>query len=481
MTEKNITFLVPPPLDNNSPAERTAGCTHMVYAMPNIYELTVVAVLEQSGFLVSYQDFVLNKQEASGFTEFTKNDDSCVYCFWSVNLSLATDLLALEEIRKWHAHVPVVFMGPAATYYTKQFLLDDNVYVVRGEPDQVVLNLVQHLLGGLALDDVNGISYKRNGLQINNKAASPIAKLDDLPFPSRKHIQHITYRNPKLKASPYTAVVTSRNCPFHCIYCVPSSLTFARELEYKSYAQKKPPITFRSVENVEAELVQLFEMGYKSIAFVDDNFIWNEARLKGICDVLKKYDFHWGCQARADAITEEVAQILADANCEYIDLGAESFDDEILKYIKKSLTVRDIERAVNILHKYRVPVKLNILIGTSPLETKASIKKTMQRARQLKVSQVMFNIVAPFPGTDFYYTAKEKGWIKGGEYVATDVQRNSILDYPHLSSKEMEKILFWGNLRFFLRPEFIWYHVKRFRSFSDFKSAWNALMIKFFG
>ena len=45
-----LTFLVPPVLDHNKPAERTAGCTRIVYAAPNIYELTVVAVLEQEGY-----------------------------------------------------------------------------------------------------------------------------------------------------------------------------------------------------------------------------------------------------------------------------------------------------------------------------------------------------------------------------------------------------------------------------------------------
>ena len=56
-----LTFLVPPVLDHNKPAERTAGCTRIVYAAPNIYELTVVAVLEQEGYTPIYRDFVYYK------------------------------------------------------------------------------------------------------------------------------------------------------------------------------------------------------------------------------------------------------------------------------------------------------------------------------------------------------------------------------------------------------------------------------------
>lgn len=54
-----ITFIVPPSLDGENPAERTAGCTRLVYPMPNIYELIVAALLEQGGYTVRYEDFVI--------------------------------------------------------------------------------------------------------------------------------------------------------------------------------------------------------------------------------------------------------------------------------------------------------------------------------------------------------------------------------------------------------------------------------------
>ena len=128
-----------------------------------------------------------------------------------------------------------------------------------------------------------------------------------------------------------------------------------------------------------------------------------------------------------------------------------------------------------------MPVKLNILIGTSPLETKETIKDTLRKAKALKVDQVMFNIVSPFPATEFYDLAKENGWIEGGEYVPTDVQRNSILSYPNLSSKDMERLLFRNNLRFFLSPAFIWRNIRKFSSFKEFCGAAKALWIKLFG
>lgn len=85
----------------------------------------------------------------------------------------------------------------------------------------------------------------------------------------------------------------------------------------------------------------------------------------------------------------------------------ESFNDEILRYIKKGITREQIYESIRLLKKYRVPVKLNILIGTSPLETREILKDTLRQARKLNVDQIMFNIVSPFPGTEFYDLAKK--------------------------------------------------------------------------
>ena len=213
---------------------------------------------------------------------------------------------------------------------------------------------------------------------------------------------------------------------------------------------------------------------------MDDNFIWNEERTAGICRIMKKHGLVWGCQARVDAITEPIAKMLGESGCRYVDLGIESFDPAILEYVKKGITPEDIRRSVRLLKKYNVPVKLNVLIGSSPLETRETVAYTLREAKRLDVDQVMFNIVSPFPGTKYYEICKENGWIKGGKYRPTDVQRESILDLPQISSEEMEKLLFKNNLSYFLSPRFIWKQVRRFRSAEEFKAAAKALKIKLF-
>jgi len=477
-----ISFIVPPSLDGFKAAERSAGCTRMVYPMPNIFELTIAALFEKHNHHVEYHDFVIAKGTKKSFITFLQNHHTDIYCIWSVNLAIKTDCQAIDIIHKLHPQTWILLMGPGPAYFTDKYLKNNRVIIARGEPETSAINLLNAIEQQQPFQSVKGISFlDEKGNIFNTTSENLIEDLDQLPFPARHLINGLVYRNPKLKHSPYTSVITSRNCPYQCIFCVPGSLTFAREIESKTSTGKKPPITIRSIQNIDNELALLNSQGYKSIAFIDDNFIWDPNRLQGIVNSLNKYDLHWGCQARADAITPEISDILANSKCEYIDLGVESFNNEILKFIKKGLTEEQIINAITLLTQLNIPVKLNILIGTSPLETKETIRHTIRTAKRLNVSQVMINIVSPFPGTKFYELAKLKGWIKGGEYKPTDVQRKSILEYPSLTSKQMERILFCSNFNFFMRPSLIFRHLKQFHNFGDFYSALKSFIIKMFG
>lgn len=476
-----VTFLVPPVVIGKLPAERSSGCTHVVYATPNIYELTLAAYVREQGHVVSYLDCVNRNIDINTLLSQVANNPADVYIIWTVNLSIANDTEIIKRIHLVSSLNKVVLVGPGASFFYKDCIPDEQTIVVHGEPELTVAELLNCFERKIEWKQIAGISYKQND-SFHRTAMRPlISDLDILPFPARDLLYGVDYRNPKLKAHPYTTMVTSRNCPHHCIYCVPSSLTFARELEYKTFNGKKPPVGLRSIENVAAELRLLKQEGYKAVTFVDDEFIWNENRTKAICAVLKEVGLVWSCQARVDTITERTAQWLSESNCLCVDLGVESFDDRILNYIHKGITSEQIYTAVFLLQKYKVPVKLNVLIGTCPLETKQTILHTLKEAKRLKTDQLMVNIVSPFPGTEFYKIAIENHWILRDQYVPTDVQRQSILSYPHLSSRQMERLLRRMNWSYYLNPSFVWKQIHRFHSVKDFIHACKSLKVKLIG
>lgn len=476
-----FTFVVPPEPTSEVAAERSAGCTRVVYPMPNIYELTAAACLEKEGNDVQLVDFVEKHSKMDDVRKWLRTDTADAYVIWSVNLSRIADFTFRDLVLEYRPEAKVIFLGPGATFFPDLYLTDSRVLIVRGEPEASLCDVARAMRNGENPATLKGITFLNDdGKVIKNPARPLIEDLDSLPFPARHLLEGRQYHNPKLKLAPYTTMFTSRNCPYRCIYCVPSSMTFARELDYRADHHRKPPIGFRSTENVAQEIEMLARQGYKAIGFVDDNFIWNEERTAAICDTLRKYNIKWGCQARVDAITEPIAKMLSESGCHFVDLGMESFDDEILKFVKKGITSEQIYRAVDLLKRYKVPVKLNILIGTSPLETKKTLRNTLRKAMKLNVDQVMFNIVSPFPGTEFYNMAHDNGWIKGGEYEPTNVQRDSILSYPHLTAEEMERALFRFNLCYFLNPRTVWKHLRRFHTFSEFRHALKALRTKLF-
>ncbi|MBP7216737.1 MAG: radical SAM protein, partial [Candidatus Omnitrophica bacterium] len=211
----------------------------------------------------------------------------------------------------------------------------------------------------------------------------------------------------------------------------------------------------RSADNVSAEIRLLKSQGYRAISFIDDQFIWDTKRLQIIGDCLASNGFAWGCLARSDRINEDIARILAETKCSYVDIGVESFKQPILDDIKKDAVVEECLASLALLKKYKVNVKLNVLIGASPLETKETIRNTYAILKKVKPYAVMFSICNPFPGTEFWDVAMQNHWLLQKTYTPVDVQKESSIAYPHLSKETLEREVRWLNFKFYFSLHFL--------------------------
>ncbi len=463
-----ICFLIPPTKGRNP--DRLFGCNYAFFMQHNIFILYPASLLKQYGFDVKFIDCT---KEKKSLNDVLKRDFD-VYVFYSVFLTRKTDLSTAEKIEKKFKNKAVVFLGTDPTYSPEKYATKKNRFVVRGEPEYILLELVKALKNKKKnFLKIKGLTWYNSKL-INNKSRDYIKNLDNLPFPDRTLIKRpFSYFNPKFKKQPSTTMLTSRGCSFRCYFCIPNSLSFAREIEWKRHYGKKPPVSMRSPKNIIEEFKLLKEQGYKSVFIVDDEFIWGKERTIKILKGIRNLGMEISILARCDMLTdEELVKELAKSNVKYVDLGVESFSQEILDDVKKDLDVRTIRKSIRNLKKYRIEPEVNIVFGTSPLETKGTIKNTIKQVKKLDVDFIHATTCTPFPGTDFREIAIKKGWTVTGDkdYIPIDPGADSLIEYPHLSRKELVKAVKKIYRQHYFNLRYLFKQFLRTRSLKELKN-----------
>jgi len=471
-----ISYIEPIP-KNNKRVERIFGCSYANYPFPNLYVLIIFALMEKKHEVCYNQEF-LNLLDEKSIKRFLDRDRSDIYLIFSVNLSMDTDIAFARKVHKITKDKTIIFLGPAPTLFADKFVIDSNTYIVRGEPDFTTIALIDALVKRGSLENIDGISYLKDAKIVHNKSRDIIDNLDQLPFPARHFIKKDEFFNPKLGLKPFTAMLTSRGCSHRCIYCVPCALNFARELEFKKLHANKPPVRLRSASNVIKEFKFLKDAEYKTVSIIDDQFIWDKRRALEICQGIKNLGISWGCLSRSDHLDEEIVMAMCEAGCRYVDIGVESFVQKILDYTKKDVSVEKMVEGIKLLKKHKIFTKINILFGSSPYETIDTINYTMGKIREIRPDQVMFDVCSPFPGTEFYKIAKLNNWIAGNDYTPIDVAHSAHINYPHLSSKELERVVYGANLRFFLNPKFMVSNLLRLKRPGSIMEAAKAALRK---
>lgn len=502
-------FLNPPsqPVKSRAP-DRNFGCNYGVAFQEPSHILYPAAMLENAGFEVEFIDCPVEGRSPKWLENYIQNTDAQAFVFFTVYLSEDIDKYWSKRIRELKPDAYIIFMGVEPTRKPSDFIFDDKVFVVRGEPEYPMLDLFNSLTNGHNFQEIKSVTWKSDGRMVNNPPRGIVDNLDALPFPARHLLKaKDKYYNPKLTGRPSASMMTSRQCWARCTYCIPSSLTFSREIEGRrqtggeenfqngeiaSFSKTmKLPMRFRSPENIYEEFKYLKENGYKAVAIMDDNFLglvrakkFKERILK-LCELIKPLGMEWGCLARADELQdEEVLQAMKDSGCKYVDIGIESFDQRVLDYVKKDMRAEDNIKAILMCKKIGIDPKVNILLGAAPNQDEDSIKKTVEILKSLDVKNVQFGVINPHPSTPFYEKVKNEGWFKqfateSGQWKGIDTYRESIVDFPNMSHEKLEKLVKWCYRSYYLRPLYIMKRLAEVRSprqFSEYtKTAYNLV------
>jgi len=370
-------------------------------------------------------------------------------------------------VKNIKSQIITVIGGPHVTFTAEETLKEcpSIDIVVRREGEVTLKELVNFWEAGCSptigsLTHIKGITFRENGKIKETEPRPFIENLDDLPFPAYHLLPMERY---ELGNHRFANIITSRGCPFSCIFCSSSELCGKR---WRA----------RSPENVVEEIKLLKDkFGVKEIEFLDDTFTLNQKRAKKISDLLIKENLNisWACSSRVDTLSQELVGKLKQAGCHTIYLGIESGSQKVLNIVQKGITLLQAERAIRIVKKARLNTLGSFIIGI-PGESEKTIKKTIDFAKKLSPTFAQFTICTPYPGTKLFRIAKEKGWLLTKDWSKYTIV-DPVMKIPGLVSKKLVKWLMRAYLSFYLRPKFILSQLIR-GNFFVVKTAFRAAL-----
>jgi len=358
-----------------------------------------------------------------------------------------------KRVKKSLYDVKIISGGPHATLFPADMIHNGIDIVVRGEGEQTIADLIRYFEGKTNIASIDGISYKHNGQIVNNKQRALIKDLDNIPFPAWEFFPIKKYESLFKKSKISLPVLTSRGCPGRCTFC------------YKGIFGSR--LRVRSPENVLKEVVYLKDsFQIEEFSIIDDCFTIIPRRTIEFCNLMLKNEIRipWTLPAgiRVDTASEELFRKLKEAGCYRVGFGIETGNADIMKSIKKGITLEQAQNAVALSKKFGIECTGNFMIGNLN-ESLKTVNDSIQFAIELDPDYAQFTRAIPFPGSEMYDTLlKDRKIISENwddyDYLLTDKQ---IFMHDQLSHEQIQQKMKAAYRKFYLRPSAILREMKK--------------------
>ncbi|RLG84307.1 MAG: radical SAM protein [Thermoprotei archaeon] len=372
---------------------------------PPLAAAYLASLAKQAGYSVKFFDASIHRWGPRKLAKEIVDYDPDIVGFILNASSLHRPSVETAKLVKETSDSLIVAGGHHATFVYPLLLRDGFDAVVLHEGEETFSELLRVYKEGGSLHGIKGIAFRdRYGKIVRNPLRDFIWDLDKLPFPMFEIFDKKHYTMGLLDPNGSTITIeTSRGCPYNCDYC---SVTKMWGGVWR----------FKSVKRVLEELKRIYELGYKWVFIVDDNFIvpvkkFLEEKIRLLKEIIRKgfNKLRFIIQLRADFVAKnrEIANLLYDAGVRIVFLGIESGDPNTLRNMRKNISPDISAKAVKILSDAGIIVHAGFILG-APYEGKEAMNTTLRYAYKLiyyGLDSAQFSIYTPLPGTDAFTRA----------------------------------------------------------------------------
>jgi radical SAM superfamily enzyme YgiQ (UPF0313 family) len=327
-----------------------------------------------------------------------------------LGISLVTGPMIRETVeiaralKAWNKDFPIILGGWHPSLLPKQTLEAPFIdYVVRGQGEETLLELLQHIETGSAPDFVAGIGFKRDGKLIFT-AERPLRPLVEMP-PKAYHLADFDAYE-RLCGRRWAMYVSSLACPFNCAYCTNAGV----------YGRKWNALSAEQFAEETIDLTRRYDL--EMLWIVDDNFLVDLDRARHIADRLVRADadFRWSIQATTNLtarLSLEDLKLLRRSGLHQICQGVDSGSPKILEAMNKNF--QDFESIYGSAERCLaagIRPSFNIIFaypGEGLVERQQTVRFMMDVCRRFPGAEFWTNIFTPYPGSPIMEKAEEIG------------------------------------------------------------------------
>jgi anaerobic magnesium-protoporphyrin IX monomethyl ester cyclase len=320
-------------------------------------------------------------------------------------------------------------------------------FIVRGEGEQTVVELIKTIQNKGKIHHVAGISYRTQDAVVHTPPRPLIENLDILPYPAyhlvEKNLKRYHFTMMAGRNTQYMILEGARGCDHQCSFCT----------QWKHWGSRWRT---KSPKRIADEIEYLHDTyGGVFLWFADDH-MRIQTRGKQLYEELRRKkcteDIMLFFQARIDdiALHPDLVGRLREVGTYWILTGVETNSEETLQEYKKGIKTQDAYQAMKVLRQQDIFSQAMFVIGGRK-DTHESIEKLRQYSVDLNADLCIYTALTPFPGTIYYETAKKNGWIEDTNYTNYDMA-HAIMPTEALTRKEVQEELwrcyrnFYGSL-----------------------------------